>query len=310
MEFETCAVLLTENCNACCKMCCDSRGVVRGKTLSEQEISFILNEIKETSVITHIGLTGGEPMLYPNLISKILDFDFGRKVTITIKTNGFWGKNIKEADEFISQYRQKIAHISMSYDEFHKQFIDVEYIKNIITLCKKYNISSDVVGCFLKDSVTLGEIIDDLGEAAYLTRFLYQPVIQTGSGTCFKKESYIKILDTDTDEIRCIATAAPSLLVTPKLEVFPCCSQVIENTILKVGNLHECTMADVVLAIKQNYVFNTIFVHGFTPYIKLLQQYDFDYPKKLASPCELCEFIFKDDNFLRLLDKIKYYENL
>lgn len=33
MEFKGCGILLTENCNARCKMCCDSRGLVRGKTL-------------------------------------------------------------------------------------------------------------------------------------------------------------------------------------------------------------------------------------------------------------------------------------
>ena len=27
MEFKGCGILLTENCNARCKMCCDSRGL-------------------------------------------------------------------------------------------------------------------------------------------------------------------------------------------------------------------------------------------------------------------------------------------
>jgi len=38
MEFKHIAILLTEDCNARCKMCCDSRGVVRGKTLTKQEL--------------------------------------------------------------------------------------------------------------------------------------------------------------------------------------------------------------------------------------------------------------------------------
>lgn len=60
MEFSHLAILLTENCNAHCKMCCDSRGIVRGKTLTERELDKILNDVKECKQITDIGITGGE----------------------------------------------------------------------------------------------------------------------------------------------------------------------------------------------------------------------------------------------------------
>lgn len=52
MEFSHLAILLTENCNAHCKMCCDSRGIVRGKTLTERELDKIINHkthIKRTN---------------------------------------------------------------------------------------------------------------------------------------------------------------------------------------------------------------------------------------------------------------------
>ena len=38
MEYEKVGILLTENCNASCRMCCDSRGIVSGKTVFEQEL--------------------------------------------------------------------------------------------------------------------------------------------------------------------------------------------------------------------------------------------------------------------------------
>lgn len=41
MEFNNVAILLTENCNARCEMCCDSRGHVVGKTLDIDEIDLI-----------------------------------------------------------------------------------------------------------------------------------------------------------------------------------------------------------------------------------------------------------------------------
>lgn len=310
MEFTNAAILITENCNARCKMCCDSRGLVRGKTISNNELEHILVNIKNAECIKHVGITGGEPLLYPNIVDRILTFDFGRPVTITIKSNGFWGRDIKKAEDFVKCYGDRLSTISLSYDEFHKEFIDVQCIKNIIMICKKYNVKSEVVGCFLKEGLTHGDILNELGESAYITRFLYQPVIQTGSGALFKETSYVKIIETDNDNIRCIATLSPNVLINPKLDVFPCCSQVIENTILSVGNLKDSSLNDIILKIKQNYVFNTLFIHGFAPYIEILKKYHFNYPKQLASPCELCEFIFRNDDFLQLLHEIKYYEDI
>lgn len=105
MEFSDVAILLTEDCNARCKMCCDSRGVVKGKTLSEKELELILSNIKEFDKINSIGITGGEPMLYPKLIDYIMTYDFGRDIKISIKSNGFWGNNSTKAEEFIKNIR-------------------------------------------------------------------------------------------------------------------------------------------------------------------------------------------------------------
>ena len=47
MEFKGCGILLiVKNCNARCKMCCDSRGLVRGKTLTIEELDLILKNIR------------------------------------------------------------------------------------------------------------------------------------------------------------------------------------------------------------------------------------------------------------------------
>lgn len=310
MEFRSLAILLTEDCNAQCKMCCDSRGLVCGKTLTETELISILENIKENNNINHVSITGGEPLLYPELIDVIFNFDFSRNVSISIKSNGFWGNDISYAETIIKKYHNKLSRISLSYDEFHKEFIDIQSIKNIINISKDYNIPSEVVACSLKNTLTPGDILNELGESAYLTKFYYQPVISTGSAKIFDEKDYIKLLDTNKDEIRCLSSIDPDILVNPKLTVYPCCSQVIENTILNLGNLKDETLNDIILNIKQNYIFSTIFTEGFTPFLNILKDQKIKYPRELASPCELCEFLFKDDWFLKLLTQVGYYEDL
>lgn len=87
-----------------------------------------------------MGITGGEPLLYENLLDIIFNFDFEREVTISLKSNGFWGRDIGKTEEIIKKYQNKLSNISLSYDEFHMQYIDVHSIKNIIHIAHKYRV--------------------------------------------------------------------------------------------------------------------------------------------------------------------------
>ena len=308
MEFNDIAILLTENCNARCKMCCDSRGLVKGKTLSIDELDIILHNISQCNEIDVIGITGGEPMLYPKLIKYITDYDYGRKVSVTIKTNGFWGYNRSKAEDFIKENKNKVSFISLSYDGFHKEFIPIESIRNIIELCAQYGINTDVVGCFLNDGIQPGDILNELGDSGYYTKFCYQPVIQTGSAKHFEEEKLVKLLNTEKIEIRCIGVINPDILINPYLQVFPCCSQVIENTILNFGNLAKNTLSDIINSIKHNKVMFTLFTEGFRPFINFMKEREIAYPQDLASPCELCAYLFENDWFLKELSKNGFYQ--
>ncbi|MDK2802859.1 MAG: radical SAM protein [Oscillospiraceae bacterium] len=211
MEYNHIALLLTEDCNARCKMCCDSRGTVKGHTLTIDELNTILRNIKDYTSIETIGITGGEPMLYPELVEYIFNYDYGRKLDFTIKTNGFWGDNIYSSSKFLNKYKDIIINISFSYDEFHKEFINLDNIKNIIDLCITYKINTDIVGCFLNDGMKPGDVLDELGNHAYLTKFLYQPVVNTGSAKKFDDSSFIKLLDTNKHEIKCLFTVLKTI---------------------------------------------------------------------------------------------------
>lgn len=310
MEYSSVGILLTENCNAKCKMCCDSRGEVKGKTLSLSEINTILENIKECKEINSIGITGGEPLLYPDLVEYILNFDYGRPLNFTIKTNGFWGNNKEKARDFINKNKNKINSLSFSYDEFHKEFIDIDNIKNLIDIANEYNIKTEIIGCFLKSGVNPGDILNELGDYAYVTNFHYQPVINTGSAKNFHDSEFIKLLNSDNHEIRCFAPCESQLLINPNLTVYPCCSQVIENTILEVGNLRNDSLNSIISSIKHNQIFYTIFTKGFTPFIDFMKKNNIKYEKQLSSPCEVCASLFETDWFLKELFSRNFYENV
>jgi len=309
MEYNSVAILLTENCNASCKMCCDSRGRVRGKTLSKSEIETILSNINDCPTIQTIGITGGEPMLYPDLCEYIFNYPFDREVSFTIKTNGFWGKNKEKANNFLKRNKNKIAEVSFSYDEFHKEFIDIKHLKTLIDLCLDNEIYTNVVGCFLKTGLQPGDILNEFGKHAYKTEFFYQPVVKTGSASDFDDSQLNTLINTEKHKIKCIIMAKQdyTLLINPKLDIYPCCSQFIENTILRMGNLNEESLSSIVSSIKFNKVIHTFFTQGFTPFIEFMKKNNIDYPKNLTSHCELCGYLFSNEWFLEELMDKNYY---
>jgi len=313
MEYNYLAIILTENCNACCKMCCDSRGIVRGKTLNFTEINTILSQVKNYSYIDTIGITGGEPMLYPDLCEYIFNYNYDKNMKFTIKTNGFWGKNKEKARLFLEKNHHKISRISFSYDEFHKEFIDIENIKHLIELCSDYKIYTDVVGCFSKVGMQPGDILNLLGEHAYLTKFVYQPILKTGRALDLglKDEEFVNMLDVDKHDIKCLITASQdyTLLVNTQLKVYPCCSQFIENTILEIGDLHTESLNNIIDDLKHNKIFNTIFTQGFTPFLQFMKEHNISYPKNLSSHCELCGYLFSNTWFIEKLAEEGFYED-
>ena len=88
---------------------------------------------------------------------------------------------------------------------------------------------------FFKRFDDTGRYIKSIGRKCILYKVLLSAVIATGSGKLFEENSYIKLLDSDNDVLRCVGCIEPNILINPRLEVCPCCSQVIENTILQNG---------------------------------------------------------------------------
>lgn len=307
MEFKNVGFLITEDCNAKCKMCCDSRGLVQGKTVNEADLNIVLSNIKDCVKIESIGITGGEPMLYKDIVKRILLYDYDRVMITSIKTNGSWGKDIESARDLLKEVSGKLHQLSFSYDEFHKEYININYIKNLLDIAFDLRLNTEIVGCFLKEGYSPSEMISDFDNYAYLTNFLFQPVIKTGSADFFEDKQFIKLLDTSKHDVFCPGFLESQILINANLDVYPCCSQVVENTILRVGNLKESSLGDILESLKTNYIFYTMYIYGFKPFINFMDENNIKYPTKLSSPCELCEFLFKDEWFMRELNEKKFF---
>lgn len=303
MEFDNIGIVLTDDCNARCEMCCAGRPELQANqhTLTPDELDLILGRIREQESITYVGLTGGEPMIHQDLVQQVCDYDFGRPISISIKTNGSWGRNPQKAEDFLTRNKDTIKYLSFSYDEFHCRYISLDAIKNVIDIAWDLRIPTDIIGCFLKNSMTPGEILDMLGEHAYKCRFGYQPVMRTGLAANIPEEKFIRPYRADKNPLPCSALSKHTLLVNTHLDVYPCCSQIVEGTILKVGNLAESSLSDIIEHMGHNRLLVALFHDGLSSLLSVAREEE-DCPTEFSTPCEACEYLFRDARFLERIN--------
>ncbi|MDO4849978.1 MAG: radical SAM protein [Coriobacteriia bacterium] len=310
MVFNNVGLVITDCCNARCEMCCSGREDARERavTLTPDDLNLVLAQVRECADIEMIGVTGGEPMLRTDLVQQICDFDFGRKLTVSLKTNGFWGSDLVKAEEFIARNHAVLTHISFSYDEFHRRYISLDSIKRIIDISQAYSVTTDVVGCFFADSTQPGDILNELGEYAYKTKFVYQPVFRTGLASDFDEERFVRLYEVGKNRLFCPAPRKGSLLITSRLDLYPCCSQVAQNTILRIGNLRDKPLAELLKDMGHNKLLVKLFTEGLDGLLEAAGITK-ECPGKLSVPCEACELLFADGRYLERIHEALEREN-
>jgi hypothetical protein len=96
-------------------------------------------------------ITGGEPMLYPDLVKKII-FECSRLSfrEIWLFTNGFWAHDMRNTCATVEKLRSLgLTKMSTSVDFFHQSFVPVGSVKNMIEASLKTDLEVCVDARFI-----------------------------------------------------------------------------------------------------------------------------------------------------------------
>jgi uncharacterized radical SAM superfamily Fe-S cluster-containing enzyme len=187
----TCTALIevTQRCNLKCSFCFASSGSHNeDKDISIEEIEFLYKSILDTGSTCSIQLSGGEPTLRDDLPEIIkLGHDLGFKF-IQVNTNGIriakdksYVKRLSEAG-LNSIFLQFDGTDELVYIKLRGQEL-LEYKKEAIENCRKYNIAVILVPTLVRDInfSNVGSIIDFAMERIPVVRGIHlQPVSYFG----------------------------------------------------------------------------------------------------------------------------------
>jgi len=133
MNLTSLGLHITDSCNARCSHCAFGCGPeIKGSMELEEAKRYVADAKALDAEI--VCVTGGEPMLYPDLVEKIIS-ECGRLSfsEIWLFTNGFWARDVSKARATVERLKGLgLTKIFTSIDVFHQSYVPVESVKNAI----------------------------------------------------------------------------------------------------------------------------------------------------------------------------------
>lgn len=302
MCYDTLAFTLHRTCNASCSICCFSSDPDCKEKLNIKRIKEYIDEAKDIDQIKTISFTGGEPFLdYDNLI-ELVYYAYVANKRITVITNGFWATDYEKTFEMMYRLKQcGLKHLSLSHDLYHKEFIKTENIKNILKVAAKLNIPTSIAIAKMKNE-EVGKIIDEIGSDIYTASLKVGPCLPIGRATNnFSNEDFDRTLK--SKDAKCMY--GKNLAVCYDGTIYPCCSQVVIETGLGIGNFEDISLKDALKKLKNNallYFLRNSNMDFYTNFAK--EKLKMEIPDYVVNPCELCAILFKNDNLNMFYDYV------
>lgn len=141
MSITSLGLHITDRCNAKCLHCAFGCGPEIEGSMELEEAKYYVTDVKALDAEI-VCITGGEPMLYPDLVKKIIS-ECGRLSFpgIWLFTNGFWAHDVYKAGAIVEKLRSLgLTKMFFSIDFFHQSYVPIESIKNAIEASLELNL--------------------------------------------------------------------------------------------------------------------------------------------------------------------------
>jgi YydG family peptide modification radical SAM enzyme len=301
LNYNTLAFTIHRKCSAACSMCCFESTPICTETLDRERILAYIDESKDIDEIKTVSFTGGEPfMTFSDLVRLVRAAKAARKRVTTI-SNSFWATSYENAYNKLAILKEAgLDHLSLSHDSYHKEYVKTEYVKNVLNAAIQLGIQTTLAMVVVKDE-KIGNIINDLGSGLYGPTIEIVPCLPAGGArTTFKDDQFFRSLS--VEGLRCIYDG--NIVVTYSGKIYPCCSQMVMDTELTVGDYTNLSLKEALNNIKNNGLLYLLRNENFDYLIDVAKNnIGIDVPDKVVNVCELCAILFKDGN----ISKFKPY---
>ena len=303
MKFTHLGFIMTNKCNAACKICCFSCSPRGNLTLDGGAIKEYLKQAADMGTFKTVGFSGGEAILHFDQLKECTARarDFGFRVTLV--TNGFWGRDYAKGLSMMTELVEAgLKSVSFSVDKFHQEFVPVETLINAMNICESLEIFSSATLMDVKSMSSAPEAFRALRSHLYDKDLVLYPVFPAGSGAGAISD----------DEIirECEATSAvcpfePGVTVFFDGSVRMCCSQFSNGiSMTDLGAIGKTSLSDAIAAFHDNNFLYVLLKRQFAWFVERAKEFGVSLAEKYSVPCELCHELFTNEAFVRKVEPL------
>jgi YydG family peptide modification radical SAM enzyme len=288
-------MIMHRKCNAKCSICCFSCTPESHEKLKLQEMLSYVDQAKDIDDITSVSLTGGEPFLEYRSLVQLIKRATENGLSVSTITNGNWATSYEKAyDRLLELKSYGLKYLNISHDKYHKEYVPTGCVKNVLDAALQLGIATTLVMVAKKED-SVGSIVNELGNGLYGTNLNVAPCLPVGAAADYSDEHFDRLLD--VEGLRCVY--GKNMVVGYEGTVFPCCSQVIYETGLGVGNYEEMTLQEAVSKLENNALLYLLRNEKMDFFIKIAREkLGIKVPDKVVNVCELCAKLFTKENIV------------
>jgi len=172
------AIMVTRRCNMTCGHCSvESAPNIRGEPDEAELLEWV--RASAAAGLQSVRITGGEPMLRPKLVMRLLRECQKLGLDTSITSNGFWGLKQAHARRQMRAFKRAgLGSLVISYDRYHAEFMGPGPVRHISEAADEAGVMMRVSLVRGTDEAELGQLVDKLKDmpATRLRVYDLQPV--------------------------------------------------------------------------------------------------------------------------------------
>jgi MoaA/NifB/PqqE/SkfB family radical SAM enzyme len=310
MKTRVIGFLINLKCNAACKHCCFSSGPDRTDAMSRSEALSYVRQVAEVEGLKGISITGGEAFLaYPLLVEMTAELA-KHNLRARAVSNCFWAKTPRIATRRLRPlFDNGLTELSVSYDAVHEEFVQAERVqfavKAALDLGMKVVVSTVVLNGSISEHTE--RIKKELNLPRHDRLFIMPGYIVPNGRAAhyFPLNSLALVNGYDRSGGR-LRSPCPHVIrepiVTPGGDVAACCRPSSATRVgfdhhFIVGNLRQQHLSDIVAALDDEPIFNTIMMEGPWRLFDLVEREDPTVMKRktFVNICDLCQSVLRNE---------------
>lgn len=139
---------VTYNCTARCRHCCCRCSPREDGVIALKDVKRYL---RESGSIELAKFTGGEPMLYPELVAAGVEEAAKLGIATRMVTNGFWGEDEGQARRCAQQLKEAgLGAVLITHDAFHAEFVPTQAVRGAVRALREAGLEQvELIGATL-----------------------------------------------------------------------------------------------------------------------------------------------------------------